>query len=308
MNFLDEFSNVKPWIRKGDSTSSKLIRELSWGGKMFGSFTHNEVMVFRKWIDSMGSPDPKFYWSFSQRTETPSSQIIHNGNITADYPVFSPVAADVLLAQPMFSDGKSLPLSYLPLEVSGKLDLQKLLPLWFTYPCLLESFICVPYKTTTVTACAAVRILRAQAGFGAEGPVVDGMDEARRTDSVGLVELGLALTEKFESLRPTSLQDVLLNWPSELSVTMLHLSMRPMANTGLLLGLAWAFVALHDAMTCSAVFSETHQEVLRQIAKRERDNLTVCLKELEKNEDECMMFYKGYHTGKIEIEKCFARE
>jgi hypothetical protein len=129
-------------------------------------------------------------------------------------------------------------LTYSPLKVSGKLDLQKLLPLWFIYSCLLESFICVLYKTIIVTVCAAVRILRAQADFGAEGPVVDGMNEARRTNSVGLVELGLALTEKFGSFRPTSLQDVLLNWPSEFSVTMLHLSMWPMANRGLLLGLA----------------------------------------------------------------------
>lgn len=305
MEFLDELSNLKPWVRKGNSASSKLIHELSWGGKMFGSFTYNEVNVFRRWIDSMRSLDPKFYWSFNDRTETPSSQRFENGDITTEYPVFSSAPAEVRLSRPMSAGPSPLPLLESPLEMSGKLDIRKLVPLWFTHPCLLESFVSVPYKTTTVTACCVVRIMRAQAGFGAEGPVVDGMDEARRTDSVGLVELGLALTGKFGLTQPSSLQEVLTKWPSEFALTMLHLSMRPTANAAMLLGLAWAFVALHDAMAGSDMFSEAHQQVLRQIARRERDGLAGCLNELKTNAGDYAMFCKGYHTGKTEIEKCF---
>lgn len=61
-------------------------------------------------------------------------------------------------------------------------------------------------------------------------------------------------------------------------------------------------------MICFVVFFETQKEVLRQIAQRERDNLTVCLKELEKNQGEYTMFYRGYNAGKTEIEKYFERE
>ena len=305
MEFLDEFSNLKPWIRKGNSARSKFIQELSWGGKMFGSFTQNEVEVFKRWIDSMGTYDPKFYWSFNRRTETQASQSFHNGDITSEYPVFQSVPTQVLFSQPMRSDSLLLSLSNSPLEIHDKADMCKLAPLWFTHPCLLESFISVPYKTTTVTACCVVRLMRAQAGFGAEGPVVDGMDEARRTDSVGLVELGLALTDKFGLPRPASLQEVLANWPSEFALTMLHLSMRPTANASLLLGLALAFVSLHDAMACSAMLSDAHQQDMRLIAQRERDSLTVCLNELQKSEHEYAMFCTGYHVGRTEIEKCF---
>lgn len=301
MEFLDELSNLKPWVRKGNSAGSKLIQELSWGGKMFGSFTQNEVEVFKRWIDSMRSHDPKLYWSFNGRTEIPSSQIFQNQDITTEYPVYS----DEFRSVPPLPSGIS-PLALLdsPLEVSGKVDIGKLIPLWFTHPCLLESFISVPYKTTSVIACCVVRVMRAQAGFGAEGPVVDGMDEARRTDSVGLVELGLALTGKSGRAKPSSLQDVLTKWPSEFALTMLHWSMRPTVNGAMLLGLAWAFVALHDAMARSDLFSEAHQQDLRQIARRERDGLAGCLNEVKMNEEDHVLFCQGYYTGKREIEKC----
>ena len=305
MEFLDELSNLKPWVRKGNSTGSKLIQELSWGGKMFGSFTQNEVAVFKRWIDSMRSHDPKFYWTFNRRTETPSIQVFQNQDITTEYPVFSTVPTEVMLSRSPYSGGSPLPLLDSPLEMSGKFEIGRLIPLWFTHPCLLESFISVPYKTTSVIACCVVRVMRAQAGFGAEGPVVDGMDEARRTDSVGLVELGLALAEKSGAAQaPSSLQEVLAKWPSDFALTMLHWSMRPQANGAMLLGLAWAFVALHDAMTGSELFSARHQQDLRHIAQRERDGLTGCLNELKTNEGDYAMFCQGYLTGKREIEKC----
>lgn len=304
MEFLDELSNLKPWVRKGNSAGSKLIQELSWGGKMFGSFTYSEVEIFKRWIDSMRSHDPKFYWSFNRRAETPSSEVFQNQDITADYPVYSSVPSEVPLSPPLPPSGSSpLALIDAPLEVSGKLDMGQLIPLWFTHPCLLESFVSVPYKTTSVIACCVVRVMRAQAGFGAEESVVDGMDEARRTDGVGLVELGLALTEKIGGPKPSSLAEVLTRWPSEFALTMLHWSMRPAANGAMLLGLAWAFVALHDAMAGCELFSARHQEDLRQIARRERDGLAGCLAELKMKEGDLALFWQGYWAGKREIEK-----
>ena len=136
-------------------------------------------------------------------------------------------------------------------------DLSKLLPLWFTTPCVLESFVCIPAKTTTITAAAVTRLLRAQYGFAVEGPGVAGMDEARRIDSAGLVELGLEMIKRSGLPEPESLKEVLENWPSGFALQMLHWSMRPMANFGLLLGLAWAFFGLHDAVASSKLLSRT---------------------------------------------------
>ncbi|KAF2685951.1 hypothetical protein K458DRAFT_387902 [Lentithecium fluviatile CBS 122367] len=66
--FLHDLSNCKPWVVKGSSSTSMLVKALSWEGKMFGSFTEKEVEVVKVWIDDLGTstqfapaPDPNEY-------------------------------------------------------------------------------------------------------------------------------------------------------------------------------------------------------------------------------------------------------
>lgn len=305
MDFIDSLSNMKPWVRRGDSGKSKLIQELSWEGKMFGSFTQNEVEVVRRWIDALGNSNPQIYWSFVQRIETTSHQVLQKQDIRVDYPVLSPISMADLLAQPA-------PLSPTPLlhlspaiKAFDNPDMSKLLPLWFANPCLLESFVCIPSKTTTVIASSITRLLRAQYGFDAEGPGVAGMDEARRVDSAGLVELGLEMMKRSGLPEPASLKEVLENWPSDFALKMLHLSMRPMASYGLLLGLASAFVGLHDVLASSTLLSPVSKLALTQIVRRERDCLEICFKELKDDKIQCENFHRGYALGNAEVEICF---
>lgn len=305
MDFIDSLSNMKPWVRRGDSGKSKLIQELSWEGKMFGSFTQNEVEVVRRWIDALGNSNPQIYWSFVQRIETTSHQVLQKQDIRVDYPVLSPISMADLLAQPA-------PLSPTPLlhlspaiKAFDNPDMSKLLPLWFANPCLLESFVCIPSKTTTVIASSITRLLRAQYGFDAEGPGVAGMDEARRVDSAGLVELGLEMMKRYGLPEPASLKEVLENWPSDFALKMLHLSMRPMASYGLLLGLASAFVGLHDVLASSTLLSPVSKLALTQIVRRERDCLEICFKELKDDKIQCEDFHRGYALGNAEVEICF---
>lgn len=305
MDFLDSLSNMKPWVRRGDSSRSKLIQELSWEGKMFGSFTQNEVEVVRRWIDALENSNPQVYWSFVLRTETMSEQVLQKQDIRVDYPVLSPTSMADLSVQPTpFSPS---PLSHLhpAIKVPENPNMSKLLPLWFTNPCLLESFVCIPSKTTTVIASSITRLLRAQYGFGAEGPGVAGMDEARRIDSAGLVELGLEMMKRSGIPEPASLKEVLDNWPSEFALKMLHLSMRPMSSYGLLLGLAWAFVDLHDTVASSTLLSAASKAALTQIVRRERDCLEICLKELENDKIQYADFLRGYALGNAEVKSCF---
>lgn len=305
MDFLDSLSNMKPWVRRGDSTKSKLIQELSWEGKMFGSFTQNEVEVVRQWIDALENYNPQTYWSFVLRTETMSNQVLQKQDIRIDYPVLSPTSMDDLSAQPTPLSPSPLLHLHHPIKASENPNMSKLLPLWFANPCLLESFVCVPSKTTTVIASSITRLLRAQYGFGAEGPGVAGMDEARRIDSAGLVELGLEMMKRFGLPEPASLKEVLDNWPSEFALKMLHLSMRPMASYGLLLGLAWAFVGLHDIVASSTLLSATSKAALTQIVRRERACLEICLKELEDEKIQYADFHRGYALGNAEVDSCF---
>jgi hypothetical protein len=307
MDFLDGLSNTRPWVYKGDSSKSKLVQELSWGGKMFGSFTQNEVEVVRRWIDSLGRHGPGFYWSIVSRAEITSYQVFQSQDIRVDYPVFSSISANSLSTQPTPSS-TSPPLTLSStIKTSTAPNMSKLLPLWFTHPCLLESFICIPTKTTTKTASSIIRLLRAQSGFGAECPGIAGMDEVRRTESIGLVEFGLEMAKRSGLREPTCPKDVLVSWPSEFALSMLHLSMRPMENAALLLGLAWAFVGLHDAIAASPtmLLSAAHREVLRQMARRERGALQICLEELKEVEVRYADFCRGCNLGRAEIENSF---
>ncbi|KAF7511157.1 hypothetical protein GJ744_005388 [Endocarpon pusillum] len=304
MEFLDYLSNMQPWVRRGDSSKSKLIHELSWGGKMFGSFTQSEVDVVKRWIDTLEIPNPQLYWLFVGRSENMSDQVLQKQDIRVDYPVLSPTSM-VDLSYELTPLTPSPLLYFHPASITpANPDMSKVLPLWFTNPCLLESFVCVPSKTTTIIASSVVRLLRAQSGFDAEGSGVAGMDEVRRIDSVGLVELGLEMTRRSGLRQPTSLKEVLESWPSEFACKMLQVSMRPMAHPGLLLGLAAAFVGLHDAMTSSKLLSTTSKAVLKQIVRRERDSLKICLDELQDDKIECAEFHRGHGIGRAEIENC----
>lgn len=310
MDFMNELSNFRPWVRRGDSAQSRLVQELSWGGKMFGSFTQSEVEAVKRWIEELEVPNPQLYWSFVGRKEIKSYDVLRQQDIRVDYPVLSSTLLAEFSAQhPSLSHVS--PLDWTPTPVPPGLtkpDIQKILPLWFTCPCLLESFVCIPAKTTTVMASAVVRLLRAQGGFETESPVVAGMDEVRRLDSIGLVDLGLEIMGNLGLAQPANLRDVLEGWPSSFALKMLELSVRPMTNCGLLIGLAWAFVGLHDVMTSSALLSTASRATLKQICHRQRDCLKVCFNEL-KDDKVCREdLYRGYALGVVEVRSCFGGE
>ncbi|KAI7968655.1 hypothetical protein EIK77_002248 [Talaromyces pinophilus] len=65
--FIDTFADASPWVQRGNSGKSMLIKELSWGGKMFGAFTDAEVRRLRTWIDCLPlSDEDKAYQAYSR--------------------------------------------------------------------------------------------------------------------------------------------------------------------------------------------------------------------------------------------------
>lgn len=311
MQFLDGLSNAEPWIYKGDSKRSRFIKELSWRGKMFGSFTPTEVQTIEQWINSMGKVDAKFYWCFINQREVPAHSYFHNRDIRVDHPVIEPLPVSDLLAQtctyprPSSTFPPPWPAS-IHIDANTAPNLPRLLPLWFSHPCLLEHFICIPAQTTTVFSCAILRVLRAQYGFGPEGPIVSGMDEVRREEKVGLVDLGLQMVRRSGFPEPGSLKEVLDTWESEFGLLMLHLCKRPLEFGGLLLGIAMAFVDLHDAVAqCPTLLPARSRRLLAYIAGRERAGLNVCLESLRSSQAQWEDFVRGYYLGRAEIEKCF---
>ena len=303
--FLEAFSSCKPWIIKGNSSGSKMVQDLAWSGKMFGAFTNNETEVLKKWIDSLGQKERISYWSFTNQDKERFWQSTHSGDIRHNYPVFASVSNIAYLIPNVAASSPPLPRLHDKIDVTAEPDMTRLLPLWFTAPCLLEGCISIPAKTTTQPACAVVRILRAQSGFKIERSGVESMDEARRQDSVGLVELGLEMSANSMSCSPGSIKQVLELWPSNFSLGMLHLSMRPTSNINLLLGMAWGFVELHDAMKKSKLLSGDSKEVLQCIILREHMALQHCLDELRMTSNVDKEFGKGLGLARAEIARCF---
>ncbi|KAJ5059151.1 hypothetical protein J3E72DRAFT_230977 [Bipolaris maydis] len=330
-DFLHDLSNCKPWVVKGHSTQSRLIKELSWEGKMFGSFTENEVGIVSAWINELASPPAApcyhhhyyhYYWDFTGQISEPDDNNVDVGlhaaerlDILTHYPVFDPQQEQHHVRARQSSD---LAIDCVPKLEFRKLHLGSLLPLWFASPALLEGLPAVPVRAASTFGSAVVRILRAQAGFSVEGPGVAGMDEVHRTDdgeAVGIVELGLELCRSAGYQQPCNLRKVvLLGEPESAAFAewMVATSMRWLVHRDALVGLTWAFMELHEAWAqCKGevtLLSAKSMTVLQEIAIRERKSLEVCRSEIYQHKQRWVDFLQGVAIGRRAIELCFTQE
>lgn len=304
-DFLQDLSNCRPWVIKGDSGKSRLVRELSWEGRMFGSFTQTEVDVVTAWIDELGSPvqtlrpDLKVYYDFTRQSPGILPTAVSRAqDMLVDYPVLT------------------TPVCFFPTSDNGVDDIShplrpridrarllNLLPLWFASPTLLETLPSVPVRAADTFGSALVRVLRAQTGFDVEGQGVAGMDEVHRTEdgeSVGLIELGLEICRKADIPMPTNLKEVVAFRGEQSGAFcrwMVSMSMQWLAQRDVLIGMSWAFMDLHEAVAKlgdqEALLSPESVQVLEGIAHREKAGLEICKSELMKSERRKADFEKG---------------
>jgi hypothetical protein len=273
---------------------------------MFGSFTQNEVEVVRNWIDSLNdSPSPEIYWKFTGRVFKSSPEAVQSLDIRSDYPVLSPTT--------LSSHQQPLPMSVTDLQDpntwKGKLDLEALIPLWFAHVSLLEGFVASPYRTITPSSSAIIQVLRAQYGFLAEGEGVAGTDEYNRSDCIDLVGLGREMMATANMPSATCIKDVLEQASDDRVVELLHHSMKPIEHREFLLGMAWAFVALHELIASSAyesILSRESAVALKEIAGREKTGLKVCLDEISRDGASFEKFCNGFAFAHETIAACFS--
>ncbi|KAL2067240.1 hypothetical protein VTL71DRAFT_1664 [Oculimacula yallundae] len=301
---LEALSNSKYWICRGDSSKSRFMTELQWAGRMFGSFSAEEVEILRIWIDNLSN---------TTLTVTGEASIgSSEGDILSGYPAFKDCMSSRLSrslngpssATALFSF-ESLP--SICVESPPKFD--AFLPIWLSHPCLLQGFVSVPFRTANEFSCTIIKILRAQRGFLVEQEFVAGMGEVRRLNSSGLAGIGINLMAQHGLSIDTlpSLKHVLQAWPSEFVTDMLHISMRPMQYKGLLIGMATAFAKLHLAVvTCELNLMSTQDlSTLQKIANRELVGLDFCWKALMADRKMHIQCCHGYRIASEEIQKCF---
>ena len=307
MDFLDSFSHSKSWVCRGDSSKSQFVKELLWGGRMFGAFTQTETDVVKRWIDAMPSSNPQRYWDFLGREGDLTSLTDSRIDRSLSRPNIQSLEVLDTFSGTAVNPRWELPAAPFKLNLgattTGRPNAARFFPLWFTHPCLLENFVSIPWKTTTPFVCAVVRILRAQAGFDHESDSVAGMDEARKTDSVGLVEVGQELLRRWGHPEAGSLKEVLERWDAQPAMAMAHLAMRPFANKGLLVGMAVGFTCLHAELASSRWLCRGSREALGDIARRETENLEHCLEGLDA--DERGHCGRGYWFVAAQLGGCF---
>ncbi|KAL8971415.1 MAG: hypothetical protein Q9183_001062 [Haloplaca sp. 2 TL-2023] len=318
--FLHDLSHCKPWVIIGNSDKSRLVRELSWEGKMFGSFTEKEVEVVREWIDTLGSPQSKpnpdtaAYFEFTNRPTTyMSGTALEDSDVLVHYPVLSGEFQTTTISETIGLDVRDA--SAFDFDMT-RLSLADFLPLWFTSTTLLEALPSVPVRAADAFGSAVVRILRAQTGFDVEGLGVAGMDEVRRTDdgkAIGLVELGLQMCHRGGLKEPTNLKEALALGSadsSRFSKWMVWMGMQWLTQCDVLVGMTWAFMEVHHAVAelggDDALLGSKSRLVLMDVSSRERKGLRFCRHEIEMDAKRTAEFRRGVAVAREAIVACLS--
>ncbi len=311
LDLLTILSRAKPWVVAGNSRKSLLVRELSWGGRMFGAFTKKEATTICRWIDVLkpGS-ESSLYWEFTQRQPATSQEAVAELRDPASHHPYVPAtdAASILhtfdsnmtmnAGQGFDFSGWGALTEHSPLNTISCARLPDIIALWFAHISLLENTIDTPSRTADPVHLSILCLLRAQAGFCTESDIVAGMDEMRRDSCTSLVDIGLELAEKLSqiaiSAKPQTLKQVFLLVAShgqgresfQFANDMLQWSARPNANLGFLLGLALAFVEFKYAVSrADDLLTLRSRILLERIVTREKRILDECARQLQRTDD-----------------------
>lgn len=307
--FLHDLSNCKPWIIKGNSDTSKFVKELSWEGRMFGSFMQSEVLIVKAWINELGTApkaslsDALAYFNFTEQSLSDQSLLeSRNSDILEQYPVLSSAQQLPEPARTLHEHLYDTITDEPPVDISS-ISLRNLLPLWFASTALLESLPSVPVRAADTFGSALIRVLRAQAGFEIEGPGVAGMEEFWCTatgEARSIVELGLEMCAHAGLHKPQTLKEVVALGNLESAAFaewMLWMGMRWLTYRDVLVGMSWSFMEVHEAIGRlegpNSRLGGDGRKVLLEIAERERVGLEACRQELENNDARKGAFEKG---------------
>lgn len=308
-DFLRSLSTSKPWIYPGDSNKSRLVTELRWGGKMFGSFTRDEVCILAQWIDSMRPHRIPYYYDFAGFAAASHCQgcgVSNSSAVTADK---SNVAPALKLETTVLAH--TLHIKQSSDHPAADIDLSLLIPLWHTQPCLLESFVYAPARTADKLGSAVLCLLRAQFGFQTESPIATGIHEPYGEEAADIVSIGLEMIERASLQVPPDLKSLLARWPSEFSEKMLQLSSKPLQNFSVLLGMSMAMLELQETVakdSGSGLLSPQSYINLQALVRRQYHYLQECYKCISSDEKAVEEFSHGYRLARSEVQKCFKNQ
>ncbi|KAL7423406.1 hypothetical protein Q5752_002710 [Cryptotrichosporon argae] len=243
LDFTRALAQARPWVYAGQASRSRLVRELEWGGRMFGAFSRDETRLVKEWVESLGQRNrivaaPGEYAAFVGEDSDAKRQVPPGR--------FAALAADLLRpAAPAAPADLTLDTAAPPSSPRSRAAV------YTTLLSLLDHFPLAPAKFATPLGARVLRVLRAQLGFPALHETADicaGMDGAIDAGE-GLWELGTALFAR-QGVEVASYADLARDVEAEDAATattcaqLLELRQRPYANQALLLGLSCGFTRL----------------------------------------------------------------
>jgi hypothetical protein len=214
--FLRALSEKKPWVIKGkDSSNSKLIRELEWGGKMFGAFSRKEVDLVREWVDELGGHSDHGAYAELAGRRVAARAVPERDLITPRTNGMEPDELAGMLQIETRGDASIKEVLEDDLASPDTLsEVSHLVPLWYLSTSLLEMFPLQTSKFATPLGACVLRVLRSQLGFDAahnEEDICAGMDdvEPRGEGLKGLWEVGSSVFARHGLSIPDNLEECL---------------------------------------------------------------------------------------------------
>ena len=259
IEFTRALSTYRPLVKAGDVEKSRLVREMQWGGRMFGAFSKSEVTIVKDWVAGLVPHpiQPGVYCSFAQRF--------------ADHVTYD-------IAQ----DTGSRPPSAQVFNCAS--STARMAPVWFASLLLLDCFPLSPSRLASPLGMSILRVIRAQLGFPAlhhSNDICAGLDDfGNGQDILGLWEIGEIIFG-----HPIGVEDA-INLMSEDVRDLLSLRDQPYKEQALLVGLSLGFLGLHRHPSVTVSVPPGQLPTLDRIEREQREALLECL-ELSRRDPTC---------------------
>lgn len=273
------------WVFRGSPEQSKLVKEMEWGGRMFGAFTSDEVGVLRDWIKGLECSKQKSfggaYTKFVGGDHTMEIAQL-DGNILCSS--MTPPAF------PLITGAYDGILS--PIPIVGEIISSRLYPLLRLSAVPFEHLPSYPAKCSNLKGMAAIKILRALYGFQDQNGLCAGMDGIHNPDeNRGIYEI-TEHTCVFRELH--GVVGTIKEWLSSMSRA-------PTRNYSFLLGAQLSFVVnlFWNDQLLAGVLGKRDRKILRVIGDE-------CMAASRKVMEFCDLddVVKGFGAIRSEIGRC----
>ncbi|OCF31992.1 hypothetical protein I316_06378 [Kwoniella heveanensis BCC8398] len=302
--FVRALATKRPFVIPGEPPRSRFMRDLEWGGRMFGAFSRSECTVVGDWIRSL-KPNVCCQGAYEAYVDSQpperASDIITGAVSSFEWGAIDLWDTSILLKKPLESSVRN--------SSTASPDFERLRPLWYVATSLFDCFPLQPSKFASPLGMVILRLIRSQQGFGALHRIEDicaGTDDfgfgSSDQDTLGLWELGAKLDAVCGRAPPVDIVQLAAETRDpemdDFCARLLAYRSRPYANAERLLGIYSA--VCEDLYTLPSVTDllpeQSDKTALRRMIDEQRSAIADYLGEVSGGRSED--FEEGYRWAK----------